>query len=124
MMEIPLNIVAESQTEAPTIKVTPSAVAEAKRLLALQGTPGMVIRIGVQGGGCSGLSYNFNFDTKTSEYDEVIESDGVKFVIDAKSAIFLKGTTLDYVTALMGGGFKFLNPNATGTCGCGESFSA
>jgi iron-sulfur cluster assembly protein len=118
-----LNMIEEPKTEEATLKVTPNAVKEAKRLMAVQGTPGLVVRIGVQGGGCSGLSYNLNFDTKTSEYDEVIEVDGVKLVVDAKSAIFLKGTTLDYVTALMGGGFKFINPNATGTCGCGESFS-
>ena len=119
-----LNMIEEPKVEDAALKVTPNAVKEAKRLMAVQGTPGTVVRIGVQGGGCSGLSYNLNFDTKTSEYDEVIEADGVKFVVDAKSAIFLKGTTLDYVTALMGGGFKFINPNATSTCGCGESFSA
>lgn len=119
-----LNMIEEPKAEDATLKITPNAVKEAKRLMAMQDTPGLVVRIGVQGGGCSGLSYNFNFDTKTSEYDEVIEADGVKFVVDAKSAIFLKGTTLEYITALMGGGFKFINPNATGTCGCGESFSA
>ncbi len=119
-----LNMIEEPKAEGAALKVTPNAVKEAKRLMAVQGAPGLVVRIGVQGGGCSGLSYNLNFDTKTSEYDEVIEADGVKFVVDAKSAIFLKGTTLDYVTALMGGGFKFINPNATSTCGCGESFSA
>jgi iron-sulfur cluster assembly protein len=123
-MDISLNMVTEPTVEETTLKVSPSAVKEAKRLIAVQGTAGAVVRIGVQGGGCSGLSYNLNFDTKVSEYDEVIEADGVKFVVDAKSALFLKGTTLDYVTALMGGGFKFVNPNAKSTCGCGESFSA
>ncbi len=123
-MDIPLNMVTEPTVEETTLKVTPSAVKEAKRLIAVQGVAGAVVRIGVQGGGCSGLSYNLNFDTKVSEYDEVIEADGVKFVVDAKSALFLKGTTLDYVSALMGGGFKFVNPNAKSTCGCGESFSA
>ncbi len=123
-MDIPLNMVTEPTVEETTLKVSPAAVKEAKRLIAVQGTAGVVVRIGVQGGGCSGLSYNLNFDTKVSEYDEVIEADGVKFVVDAKSALFLKGTTLDYVTALMGGGFKFVNPNAKSTCGCGESFSA
>jgi iron-sulfur cluster assembly protein len=123
-MDISLNMVTEPTVEETTLKVSPAAVKEAKRLIAVQGTAGAVVRIGVQGGGCSGLSYNLNFDTKVSEYDEVIEADGVKFVVDAKSALFLKGTTLDYVTALMGGGFKFVNPNAKSTCGCGESFSA
>ena len=123
-MDISLNMVTEPTVEETTLKVSPAAVKEAKRLIAVQGTAGAVVRIGVQGGGCSGLSYNLTFDTKVSEYDEVIEADGVKFVVDAKSALFLKGTTLDYVTALMGGGFKFINPNAKSTCGCGESFSA
>jgi iron-sulfur cluster assembly protein len=84
----------------------------------------MVVRIAVQGGGCSGFTYQMKFDSKVSEFDEVIDAGDAKFVVDAKSALFLKGTTLDYVNALMGGGFKFVNPNATGTCGCGESFSA
>jgi iron-sulfur cluster assembly protein len=123
-MDISLNMVTEPTVEETTLKVSPAAVQEAKRLIAVQGTAGAVVRIGVQGGGCSGLSYNLTFDTKVSEYDEVIEADGVKFVVDTKSALFLKGTTLDYVTALMGGGFKFVNPNAKSTCGCGESFSA
>jgi len=123
-MDISLNMVTEPTVEETTLKVSPAAVKEAKRLIAVQGTAGAVVRIGVQGGGCSGLSYNLTFDTKVSEFDEVIEADGVKFVVDAKSALFLKGTTLDYVTALMGGGFKFVNPNAKSTCGCGESFSA
>jgi iron-sulfur cluster assembly protein len=123
-MDISLNMVTEPTVEETTLKVSQAAVKEAKRLIAVQGTAGAVVRIGVQGGGCSGLSYNLTFDTKVSEFDEVLEADGVKFVVDAKSALFLKGTTLDYVTALMGGGFKFVNPNAKSTCGCGESFSA
>jgi iron-sulfur cluster assembly accessory protein len=124
-MEISLNMVVdEPKVEQPALKVTPEAAKEAKRLLQLQGTPDMVIRIAVQGGGCSGFTYQMKFDTKAAEFDEVIQTDDAKFVVDAKSALFLKGTTLDYVNALMGGGFKFVNPNATSTCGCGESFSA
>jgi len=123
-MEISLNMVEETTVEPATLKITPEAAKEAKRLLGLQGTPDMVVRIAVQGGGCSGFTYRMNFDTKVSEFDEVIDAGDAKFAVDAKSALFLKGTTLDYVNALMGGGFKFVNPNATGTCGCGESFSA
>jgi iron-sulfur cluster assembly accessory protein len=123
-MEISLNMVEEPKAEPATLKITPEAATEAKRLLGLQGTPDMVVRIAVQGGGCSGFTYRMNFDSKVSEFDEVIDTGDAKFVVDAKSALFLKGTTLDYVNALMGGGFKFVNPNATGTCGCGESFSA
>ena len=122
-MDISLNMVMEPTGEEATLKVSPAAVQEVKRLIAVQGTAGAVVRVGVQGGGCSGLSYNLSFDTKVSEFDEVLEVDGVKFVVDAKSALFLKGTMLDYVTALMGGGLKFVNPNAKSTCGCGESFS-
>jgi len=123
-MEISLNVISEPVVEGPTLKVTPKAAEEARRLLTTQAPEGAVVRVGVRGGGCSGLTYTMDFDTKTSEYDEVIEVEGVKFAVDTKSAIFLKGTTLDYVNALMGGGFKFLNPNSTGSCGCGESFSA
>jgi iron-sulfur cluster assembly accessory protein len=123
-MELSLNMVDEPKADGATLKVTPAAAAEAKRLIGLQGTPDMVVRVAVQGGGCSGFTYKMNFDTKVSEFDEVIEVDGTTFAVDAKSALFLKGTTLDYVNALMGGGFKFINPNATGSCGCGESFSA
>lgn len=123
-MELSLDMVGEPKAEGATLKVTPEAAKEAKRLLELQGTPDMVVRVAVQGGGCSGFTYRMNFDTKVSEFDEVIQVDGTKFAVDAKSALFLKGTTLDYVNALMGGGFKFVNPNATGSCGCGESFSA
>jgi iron-sulfur cluster assembly protein len=124
-MELSLDMVGEPKAEGATLKVTPEAAKEAKRLIELQGgTSDMVVRVAVQGGGCSGFTYKMNFDSKVSEFDEVIQADGVRVVVDAKSALFLKGTTLDYVNALMGGGFKFINPNATGSCGCGESFSA
>lgn len=123
-MEFSLNMVDEPKAEESSLKVTSAAAQEAKRLIGLQGTSDTVVRVAVQGGGCSGFTYRMNFDTKVSEFDEVIQIEGVKFAVDAKSALFLKGTTLDYVNALMGGGFKFINPNATGTCGCGESFSA
>ncbi len=123
-MELSLDMVGEPKADGATLKVTLEAAKEAKRLIELQGAPDMVVRVAVQGGGCSGFTYKMNFDTKVSEFDEVIQADGVRVVVDAKSALFLKGTTLDYVNALMGGGFKFINPNATGSCGCGESFSA
>ncbi len=80
------------------------------------------LRLGVVGGGCSGLSYKIDFDTK-NEKDNVLEFDGVKVFIDLKSSIYLKGVTLDFKDGLNGKGFVFVNPNATNTCGCGESFS-
>jgi iron-sulfur cluster assembly protein len=103
--------------------VTEAALKEIKRLMNVQGIEAGGLRLGVRGGGCSGLSYTINFDEKIGSYDHVLEFDGVKVIIDAKSAIYLQGTTLDYHKDLMSGTFKFLNPNAAKTCGCGESFS-
>lgn len=81
------------------------------------------LRVYVQGGGCSGFTYNFKFDDKKPG-DQVIEKDGANCVIDPQSAVLLKGSTIDYADGLTGAGFTIKNPNATGTCGCGSSFSA
>ncbi len=81
------------------------------------------IRVGVKGGGCSGLTYQLDFDTTTKEDDKMFEDKGVKIVVDKKSFLYLVGTTLDYSGGLNGTGFSFNNPNASRTCGCGESFS-
>ena len=82
------------------------------------------LRMKVIGGGCSGLQYELAFDDNQEETDTVIEANGVKVVIDEKSALYLVGTTLDFVDTLNESGFKMINPNAATTCGCGESFSA
>ena len=111
-------------TQAPVITLTEAALKEVKRLMNVQGITEGGLRLGVKGGGCSGLSYTINFDEKIGPYDQVNEFDGVKVIVDAKSAIYLQGTQLDYQMDLMGGNFKFVNPNASKTCGCGESFSA
>jgi iron-sulfur cluster assembly protein len=113
-----------TDTQAPIISLTDAAVKEVKRLINVQGVEEGGLRLGVKGGGCSGLSYTINFDEKIGQYDQVQEVEGVKVIIDAKSAIYLQGTQLDYQKDLMGGNFKFINPNANKTCGCGESFSA
>lgn len=81
------------------------------------------IRVGVDSGGCSGLSYKLDFDTKLKDDDKIFEDKGVKIVVDKKSFLYLVGTELDYSGGLNGSGFTFKNPNATRTCGCGESFS-
>ena len=81
------------------------------------------VRVGVESGGCSGLSYKLDFDEKKSEADKIIEDNGVKIVVDKKSYLYLVGTTLNYSGGLNGKGFVFENPNANRTCGCGESFS-
>ncbi|MFA5507098.1 MAG: iron-sulfur cluster assembly accessory protein [Vulcanimicrobiota bacterium] len=105
------------------IKVTDSAKSEVKRMFSEHDLSDSVLRMGVRGGGCSGLSYTLGFDKEISEYDKVFEvEDGVKVVVDMKSFLYLKGTELDYTTDLIGGGFKFNNPNARKSCGCGSSF--
>jgi iron-sulfur cluster assembly protein len=111
-------------TGTPAITMTEAALKEVKRLMNVQGITEGGLRVGIKGGGCSGLSYTINFDDKIGQHDSVFEMDGVKLIVDAKSAIYLQGTQLDFQKDLMGGAFKFINPNAQKTCGCGESFSA
>lgn len=81
------------------------------------------IRVSVEGGGCSGLIYKLEFDNQLKEHDKVFEDKGIKIVVDKKSFLYLVGTELDYTDGLNGKGFVFHNPNATRTCGCGESFA-
>ena len=81
------------------------------------------VRVSVKGGGCSGLMYDLDFDNATQEEDHVYEDQGVKILVDKKSLLYLLGTTLDFSDGLNGRGFQFINPNATRTCGCGESFA-
>lgn len=105
------------------ITVTDSAKNQAIRLMEEDGRDGCFIRVGVQGGGCSGLMYQLDFDTEEKEDDKSFENNGIKVVVDKKSFLYLVGTTLDYSGGLNGKGFVFVNPNADRTCGCGESFS-
>lgn len=86
-------------------------------------TVGHNIRVSVKGGGCSGLMYDLGFDDKINPVDQVFEDKGVKILVDKKSLLYLLGTTLDFSDGLNGKGFQFINPNASRTCGCGESFS-
>jgi iron-sulfur cluster assembly protein len=104
------------------ITVTEKAVAQLKRLVAKDGREGIFLRVGVKGGGCSGLEYVMKIDDARKSIDLSQEFDGVEVVCDSKSATFLKDATLDYTGNLIGGGFKFENPNAGRSCGCGTSF--
>ncbi len=106
----------------PIVSATESAVAELKRLLDAERAEVTGVRMAVKGGGCSGLSYVLDFD-RERDGDNVVEQDGVRFYMDRKSTIYLKGIVLDYKEGLKGKGFVFTNPNASSTCGCGESFS-
>lgn len=108
--------------EKQNVQITPQAIREVKKILAEKAQSGAGLRIGVKGGGCSGLSYTLNFDV-AHEGDHVFEQEGVKVLVDPKSLLYLGGTTLDFSDSLQGRGFKFINPNASKTCGCGESFS-
>ena len=107
------------------IEISEGAAAKIKSLMAKQGITEGGLRVGVKGGGCSGLSYTFAWEKEARLGDEVFEGpEGAKIFIDRKSYLFLKGTTLDYDTALLTKGFVFNNPNAKQTCGCGSSFGA
>lgn len=105
------------------IKVTDTAKEKAAQLMAEEGKPNAFIRVGVDGGGCSGLMYKLEFDEAINENDKEFEDNGVKIVMDKKSVLYLAGTILDFSGGLNGKGFVFNNPNAGRTCGCGESFS-
>ena len=106
------------------LTLTHSAVEQVKKLLARDNRHGYGLRVAVTDGGCSGHSYKLDFDKDQHPGDKVLERDGVKIFVDSASAPFLQGMVIDYASGLYGGGFKFTNPNATATCGCGTSFSA
>ena len=106
------------------ITITDKALAHVVELRAKEGyTPDYNIRVSVKGGGCSGLMYDLNFDNHLDTADQVFEDKGIKILVDKKSLLYLAGTVLDFSDGLNGKGFHFANPNASRTCGCGESFS-
>ena len=104
------------------ITITDKAAAEVKKQAVKRGTPEAALRVGIRGGGCTGFSYLFEWnDGAPRPTDKVFEKDGIKLLVDPKSFVYLDGTELDFVTSIMGYGFKFNNPNVKGECGCGES---
>ena len=106
------------------LKLTGNAIAQAKSILARENLEGHGLRVAVVTSGCSGYSYHMDFEKEAKAGDTVLEMDGLKVYVDASSRKYLQGTVIDYVSSVQGAGFKFLNPNATSTCGCGTSFSA
>ncbi|HZT23559.1 MAG TPA: iron-sulfur cluster assembly accessory protein [Verrucomicrobiae bacterium] len=105
------------------IRLTPAAAQKVQLLLARQGRPNGVLRVAVIGGGCSGLQYKMDLQDAPANRDILVETGGVRVVVDPKSALYVTGSELDYLDGLEGG-FKVKNPNAASTCSCGESFSA
>ena len=106
------------------IQISEGAARKIHSLMTKQGISDGGLRVGVKGGGCSGLSYTFAWEREPRTGDEVFEANGAKIFVDRKSYLFLKGTILEYDTALLTQGFVFNNPNAKQTCGCGSSFGA
>jgi iron-sulfur cluster assembly protein len=105
------------------IAITEQAAAHIQKLMAKQGLSEGGLRVGIKGGGCSGLSYTFSWEKEARLGDEVFEGpNGTKVFVDKKSLLYLNGTTLEYDSALMGKGLHFINPNAKASCGCGSSF--
>lgn len=127
-MQEPINLPTSGEANAGTgsdalIQLTELAIDKVKELLRREGATGHGLRVGVTGGGCSGMQYQLAFEEGPKAGDLVLECDGVRVFVDPSSQQHLRGLTLDYVTGLNGAGFKFLNPNATRTCGCGTSFA-
>jgi len=116
-----LDVSFEATDENP-ILLTPKALEAVRNAISAEGQEGDGLRVSVVGGGCAGYQYNLDFEKESRMGDLAMECEGVKVYIDPISAGYLKGTVIDYVTGLNGTGFKFSNPNAKRTCGCGSSF--
>jgi iron-sulfur cluster assembly accessory protein len=106
------------------LNMTAKAVEMVKDAMQREGLAGYGVRVGVMGGGCSGFQYSMDFENAPKDGDITLEQDGLKLYVDAMSSMYLQGVTVDYVVGLQGAGFKFNNPNAKSTCGCGSSFQA
>jgi iron-sulfur cluster assembly accessory protein len=106
------------------VVLTPTAVAMVREAMVKENLEGYGLRVSVMGGGCSGFQYGLDFENEDKALDLTYEQDGLKIYIDPMSSQYLEGTRIDYVQSLQGAGFKFINPRAVRTCGCGASFSA
>ena len=113
----------QSSPQVAPVTLTPKAVEMVKEIVAREGRDGQALRVSVNGGGCSGLSYALDFVTTPREGDVTVEQQGVTVFVASDALAYLDGTTIDYVTGLHRAGFRFVNPHANRTCGCGESFS-
>jgi iron-sulfur cluster assembly accessory protein len=109
--------------QSKMLKLTEKAVDKVKQLMLKEDKEGHGLRVAVQGGGCSGFQYGLTYEKEKTENDQVLEFDGLQVYVDAMSLLHLEDVTIDYVEGLSGAGFKIENPKATGTCGCGASFS-
>ncbi len=113
-----------AEVQERLVAMTPRAAEKFREIIEKQGRDDLALRVYVTPGGCSGFSYGMTFAESIEEGDAIVEQDGVRVVVDPMSAMYLKGAEIDFVDALMGGGFALRNPNATSTCGCGQSFKA
>jgi iron-sulfur cluster assembly accessory protein len=108
---------------AAPLSLSAKAVEMVRDAMTRENLDGYGIRIGVVGGGCSGFQYSMDFENAERDGDSIYEQDGIKLYVDPMSSMYLQGVTVDYVVGLQGAGFKFTNPNARNTCGCGQSFT-
>jgi iron-sulfur cluster assembly protein len=122
-MSLAENPLIVPQTQQMTsLTLTQAAASTIRMLLEQRKIMGYVLRVFVQGGGCSGMQYGMAFEAGPEDNDTVVEVDGVRLVVDPNSMTYLSGATIDFVDSLMGGGFRIDNPNAASSCGCGHSF--
>ena len=122
--ELSAEVLNSKDSVAKGIAVTPEASSHLSELMTNDGKAGYGLKVGVKGGGCSGLQYELTFEKEPKNDEKIFESNGLKIFVDLKSYLYLRGLSLDFSGGLNGKGFVFSNPNAVKTCGCGTSFAA